>query len=144
MQTLLSPYRLGTLELPNRAVMAPMTRNRATGHLPNPRMAQYYEQRAEAGLIVTEATQVAPESIAYPDTPGIHDEAQVAGWEGVTRAVHASGGRIFLQLWHVGRIAHPAFPGAEPLAPSAVAAQGTSYTPEGPRPFVVPRELDEA
>jgi N-ethylmaleimide reductase len=144
MQTLFSPYPLGTLLLPNRAVMAPMTRNRALGHVPNPWLAQYYEQRSAAGLIVTEATQVAPESIGYPDTPGIHDEAQVAGWAAVTRAVHASGGRIFLQLWHVGRIAHPAFPGAVPLAPSAVAAAGTSYTPQGPQPFAVPRELDEA
>ena len=144
MQTLLSPYPLGTLELPNRAVMAPMTRNRAPGHVPNPLMAQYYVQRAEAGLIVTEATQVAPESLGYPDTPGIHSDEQVAGWAGVTRAVHESGGRIFLQLWHVGRIAHPAFAGAEALAPSAIAAQGQTYTPEGMQPFVVPRELDAA
>lgn len=144
MQTLHSPYPLGTLQLPNRAVMAPMTRNRALGHVPNPLMAQYYEQRAEAGLIVTEATQVAPESIGYPDTPGIHSDEQVAAWAGVTRAVHASGGRIFLQLWHVGRIAHPAFAGAEALAPSPIAAQGQTYTPEGRKDFVVPRELDEA
>lgn len=144
MSRLFTPIRLGSLELPNRAVMAPMTRNRAPGHVPNPLMAQYYAQRAAAGLIVTEATQVAPESIAYPDTPGIHSDRQVAGWRGVTRAVHESGGRIFLQLWHVGRIAHPAFPGAEPLAPSPLAAAGTSYTPAGPQPFAVPRELDEA
>lgn len=142
MPNLFTPFALGSLELPNRAVMAPMTRNRASGHVPNPLMAQYYAQRAGAGLIVTEATQVAPESIGYPDTPGIHSEEQVQGWAGVTRAVHASGGRIFLQLWHVGRIAHPAFPGAQPLAPSALAAAGTTYTPIGPQPFVVPRELD--
>ena len=144
--TLLSPFRLGELELPQRVVMAPMTRCRAEGHVPNELMARYYVQRASAGLIVTEATQVSPLSIGYPSTPGIHSAEQVEGWKQVTRAVHDAGGRIFLQLWHVGRIAHPAWMrGQQAVAPSAVAASGQTYTPEGPLPHATPRalELDE-
>ena len=95
---LFEPVRLGELELPNRIVMAPMTRNRAPGTIPDERMARYYAQRAGAGLIVTEATQVAPRGVGYPDTPGIHDNAQVRGWRLVTEAVHRAGGRIALQL----------------------------------------------
>jgi len=100
-----SPYRLGDLALANRTVMAPMTRSRAVdGNVPNPLAATYYAQRASAGLIVTEATQVSPQGVGYIRTPGIHSDAQVAGWRAVTDAVHAAGGRIFAQLWHVGRI----------------------------------------
>ncbi|HKQ61081.1 MAG TPA: alkene reductase [Candidatus Polarisedimenticolaceae bacterium] len=142
-----APHRLGSLELPNRIVMAPMTRNRAgDGNVPTALVARYYEQRASAGLIVTEATQVAPEGVGYPDTPGIHSAAQLEGWKQVTRAVHQAGGRIFLQLWHVGRISHPLFQpdGALPVAPSAIAPAGQSYTPAGPKPFVTPRALDIA
>src|ERR1700761_2734449 len=103
--TLLSPFTLGPIHLPNRIVMAPMTRNRAgPGNAPSALNATYYAQRASAGLIVSEATQISPQGVGYPGTPGIHDPAQVAGWKNVTDAVHAAGGRIFIQLWHVGRI----------------------------------------
>src|SRR5512132_3927694 len=97
---LFTPFQLGALALPNRVVMAPMTRNRAgPGNVPGALAAEYYRQRASAGLIVTEATQVSPQGVGYPGTPGIHDDLQVAGWRRVTDAVHAAGGRIFLQLW---------------------------------------------
>jgi N-ethylmaleimide reductase len=115
-----SPFKLGPLQLPNRVVMAPMTRNRASrGNVPGPLNATYYAQRASAGLIISEATQISPQGVGYPGTPGIHSAEQVAGWKGVTDAVHAAGGRMFLQLWHVGRISHPSLQpdGALPLAP---------------------------
>lgn len=140
-----SEFRLGPLTLPNRLVMAPMTRNRAgAGNVPGDLVRRYYEQRASAGLIVTEATQVAPEGVGYPNTPGIHSEDQVQGWKSVTRGVHAAGGRIFAQLWHVGRISHPLFQpgGALPVAPSAVAPAGQVYTPEGLKPYPTPRALE--
>src|SRR5690348_9586061 len=109
-ERLFSPYRLGSLELKNRMVLAPMTRSRALeGNVPNPLAETYYAQRAGAGLIVTEATQVTPRGQGYIRTPGIHSEAQVAGWKKITDAVHKAGGKIFLQLWHVGRISHPDF-----------------------------------
>src|SRR5438874_13796469 len=142
---LLTPTTLGVLRLPNRMVMAPMTRNRAgPGNVPTPLMATYYRQRASAGLIVTEATQVAPEGVGYVNTPGIHTEEQVAGWRHVTRAVHAAGGRILLQLWHVGRISHPSMQpgGALPLAPSPVKPEGQIFTAQGRKPFVTPRALE--
>ncbi|HYT72737.1 MAG TPA: alkene reductase [Gemmatimonadales bacterium] len=143
--TLLSPIRLGTHELANRVMMAPMTRNRAgPGNVPTSLNATYYAQRASAGLIVTEASQVSPQGVGYPDTPGIHTDEQVVGWRRVTTAVHAHGGRIFLQLWHVGRISHPSFQpgGALPVAPSAVQPRGKVFTPRGPRPFVTPHALE--
>src|SRR5439155_771757 len=114
------------------------------GNVPTPLMATYYRQRASAGLIVTEATQVAPEGLGYPDTPGIHTDEQVAGWQHVVRAVHAAGGRIVLQLWHVGRISHPSMQpgGALPVAPSAVKPAGQAVTPRGRAPFVTPRALE--
>jgi N-ethylmaleimide reductase len=142
-QSLLSPYRLGELSLNNRMVLAPMTRSRAVeGNVPNPLAATYYAQRAGAGLIVTEATQVSPQGVGYIRTPGIHSKEQVAGWKKVTAAVHRAGGKIFLQLWHVGRISHPDFHGGElPVAPSAVAAEGTVFTPKGPQTMVTPRAL---
>ena len=144
---LFTPVQLGALTLRNRVVMAPMTRNRAgPGNVPGALAAEYYAQRASAGLIVTEATQVSPQGVGYPGTPGIHSEAQVAGWRRVTDAVHAAGGRIFLQLWHVGRISHPSLQpdGALPVAPSAIAAAGDAFTASGPQPFVTPRALETA
>ena len=122
-RNLFSPFQLGPYELRNRLVMAPMTRNRAgDGNVPAEVTAQYYAQRATAGLIVTEASQVAPTAQGYPLTPGIHSDEQVAGWRKVTQAVHERGGRIFLQLWHVGRISHPALQPDSmlPVAPSAI------------------------
>src|SRR5690606_29647327 len=136
---LFAPFRLGPLTLPNRIVMAPMTRNRAgEGNVPTPLNAEYYRQRASAGLIVTEGSQVSPQGTGYPGTPGIHTDAQVEGWRRVTDAVHQAGGRIFLQLWHVGRISHPSLQpdGALPIAPSAMAPRGEAFTPSGPQPFV--------
>jgi N-ethylmaleimide reductase len=140
-----SPLRLGPLQLPNRIVMAPMTRNRAgRGNAPGPLNATYYAQRASAGLVISEATQISPQGLGYPGTPGIHSPEQVAGWKGVTDAVHAAGGRMFLQLWHVGRISHPSLQpdGALPVAPSAIAPAGQAMTVDGMKPFVTPRALD--
>lgn len=142
---LFSPLQLGPYTVPNRLVMAPMTRNRAgTGNIPQPMNAQYYAQRASAGLIVTEATQVSPQGVGYPGTPGIHSTEQVRGWRLVTEAVRRQAGRIFLQLWHVGRISHPLLQpeGALPVAPSAIQPNGEAYTYEGPKPFVTPRALE--
>ena len=142
-RNLFLPYELGDLPLRNRTVMAPMTRSRAVaGNVPHPLAATYYAQRASAGLIVTEASQVSPQGVGYIRTPGIHSAEQVAGWRTVTDAVHRAGGKIFLQLWHVGRISHPDFhDGALPVAPSAIAAQGTVFTAQGPKPMVTPRAL---
>ncbi|WP_423596281.1 alkene reductase [Roseateles sp. MS654] len=123
MSNLFSPVTVGPLALPNRIVMAPMTRARSTqpGNIPNEMMAAYYAQRASAALIVSEATQVSPEGQGYSFTPGIHSDEQVAGWQLVTRAVHRAGGRMVLQLWHVGRMSHPLFHGGgQPVAPSAL------------------------
>jgi N-ethylmaleimide reductase len=142
-----SPFSLGPLQLPNRIVMAPMTRNRAgRGNAPGQLNATYYAQRASAGLIISEATQISPQGVGYPGTPGIHSEEQVAGWKGVTEAVHAAGGRMFLQLWHVGRISHPSLQpdGALPVAPSAIAPAGQAMTAGGMKPFVTPRALETA
>src|SRR3954471_3660451 len=144
---LLTPIQLGPYTLRNRVVMAPMTRNRAAeGLVPAPISATYYQQRASAGLIVTEGSQVSAQGVGYPNTPGVHSEAQVEGWKRVTAAVHERGGRIFLQLWHVGRISHPSLQpdGGLPVAPSAIAAEGTVYTYSGPQPFVAPRALELA
>src|SRR5215831_3333934 len=139
-----SRFKLGPLQLPNRVVMAPMTRNRAgPGNAPGPLNATYYAQRAGAGLIITEATQISPQGVGYLGTPGIHSAEQVAGWKGVTEAVHAAGGRIVLQLWHVGRISHPSLQpdGALPVAPSAIAPVGQAMTLDGMKPFLTPRAL---
>lgn len=122
---LLSPVKVGRYDLPNRIVMAPLTRNRAgAGFVPHALNATYYAQRASAGLIITEASQVSPNGIGYPDTPGIYSPEQVEGWRLVTEAVHQQGGRIFLQLWHVGRISSRELQpnGEQPIAPSAIAA----------------------
>ena len=140
-----SPFRLGPLALPNRIVMAPMTRNRAgPGNVPAALNATYYAQRAGAGLIIAEASQVSPQGLGYPGTPGIHSTEQIAGWKLVTDAVHDAGGRIFLQLWHVGRISHPSLQpdGALPVAPSAITPAGQAWTLDGMKPYVTPRALD--
>jgi N-ethylmaleimide reductase len=142
---LFSPFRLGPLALHNRIVMAPMTRNRAgPGDAPTPLNATYYAQRASAGLIVAEASQVSPQGLGYPHTPGIYSAAQITGWKLVTDAVHAAGGRIFLQLWHVGRISHPSLQpdSALPVAPSAIAPAGQAWTLDGMKPYVTPRALE--
>jgi N-ethylmaleimide reductase len=142
---LLSTYQLGNLELPNRIIMAPLTRQRAgEGNVPHELNAEYYVQRASAGLIIAEATQVIPEGQGYPHTPGIHSPEQVEGWKLVTDAVHQASGRIYLQLWHVGRISHPDLQphGALPVAPSAIAPKGEVLTFEGMKPFVIPRALE--
>jgi 2,4-dienoyl-CoA reductase-like NADH-dependent reductase (Old Yellow Enzyme family) len=143
---LFAPLTVGALELPNRVVMAPLTRCRASeGRVPNPLMAEYYGQRANAGLILSEATAVHPMGVGYPDTPGIWSDAQVKGWKLVTDAVHAAGGRIFLQLWHVGRISDPIYlDGALPVAPSAIAAAGHVSLLRPQKAFVAPRALEEA
>jgi N-ethylmaleimide reductase len=141
--SLFTPYTLGDLNLPNRIVMAPMTRCRAVGgNVPNPLSRLYYTQRASAGLIITEGSQVSPKGIGFIRTPGIYSAEQVAGWKKVTDAVHQTGGRIFLQLWHVGRISHPDFLGGDlPVAPSALPVMEVIHTPEGKKPIPVPRAL---
>ena len=143
MSNLFEPLQMGDLHLPNRIVMAPLTRCRAgAGRVPTPLMAEYYVQRASAGLIISEATAVTPMGVGYPDTPGIWSEAQVAGWKMVTDAVHAAGGRIVMQLWHVGRISDPYYlDGALPVAPSAIAADGHVSLLRPKKPYVTPRAL---
>src|SRR4051794_15365094 len=127
---LFEPYQLGPLKLPNRLVMAPLTRNRAAaGFVPGPLAAEYYSQRASAGLLVTEASQVSQQGQGYQDTPGIYSKEQVAGWRKVTDAVHEHGGRIFIQIWHVGRISHVSLQpnGGAPVGPSAIPAKGKTF-----------------
>src|SRR4029078_5634784 len=144
MPTLFDPLKLGPYVLPNRILMAPLTRSRAdTGRVPNGMMAEYYAQRASAGLILSEATSVSPMGVGYADTPGIWSKEQTEGWRNVTKAVHAKGGRIFLQLWHVGRISDPIFLNGElPGAPSAVQPGGTVSLVRPKRPYVTPRALE--
>ncbi len=146
MPSLFDPLQVGDLSLPNRILMAPLTRSRAAAsRVPNELMAQYYQQRAGAGLILSEATSVSAMGVGYADTPGIWSEEQVAGWRLVTRAVHEAGGRILLQLWHVGRISHPHFLDRRlPVAPSALAPEGNVSLLRPERPFVVPRALELA
>ncbi len=143
-EQLFTPYRLGGLELKNRLVLSPMTRSRAIeGNVPNPLAATYYAQRASAGLLITEATQVSPQGIGYIRTPGMHSPAQVAGWRQVTDAVHKAGGRIFAQLWHVGRVSHPDFHnGKLPVAPSALPVEGEAFTHNGKVKIETPRALE--
>lgn len=139
---LFTPITLGNCQLPNRIVMAPLTRMRAPDNIPTDLMVEYYRQRATAGLIITEATPITPMGIGYPATPGIYNQQQIDGWQKVTKAVHDQDGRIFLQIWHVGRISHPDFHQGElPVAPSAIAAKGQAVTPTGMQAFVVPRAL---
>lgn len=142
---LFSPITLGELQLPCRIVMAPMTRNRAAeANVPQAMNVEYYRQRVTAGLIITEGSQISPQGVGYPATPGIHSEQQVAGWQAVTQAVHEQGGHIFLQIWHVGRISHPSMQadGGLPVAPSAIRPEGEAVTYEGMKPFETPRALD--
>ena len=143
---LFTPIRLGPLLLPNRIVMAPMTRSRALGNVPNDLMAKYYSLRAEAGLIITEGTSPSPNGLGYARIPGIYSNPQVAGWRKVTDAVHGAGGRIFVQLMHTGRVGHPANlpPGARLLAPSAIPAPGEIWTDtQGMQPHPVPFMMSE-
>jgi 2,4-dienoyl-CoA reductase-like NADH-dependent reductase (Old Yellow Enzyme family) len=145
MTTLFDPLKVGALELPNRIVMAPLTRSRAVGEdrVPNALMAEYYAQRASAGLILSEATSVTPMGVGYADTPGIWSDAQVEGWKHVTDAVHKAGGRIFLQLWHVGRISDPLFlNGDKPVAPSAIKPAGHVSLVRPIKEYETPRALD--
>lgn len=147
MSHLFSPAVLGSLALQNHLVMSPMTRNRASGNVPNELMAQYYAQRAAAGLIISEGTSPSPNGLGYPRIPGIFSDAQVAGWKRIAAAVHAKGAKMFVQLMHTGRIGHPLnLPaGARVLAPSAVAAAGEMYTDaEGMKPHPVPQAMSEA
>ncbi len=144
-QPLLQEYKSTKLELPNRVVMAPMTRSRADNPENKPTaelQGLYYTQRASAGLIITEGSQVSKEAVGYINTPGIYSESQVEGWKEVTEMVHEAGGKIFIQLWHVGRMSHPDFHGGElPLAPSALNPGEKSYTPEGFKDTVAPRAM---
>jgi 2,4-dienoyl-CoA reductase-like NADH-dependent reductase (Old Yellow Enzyme family) len=147
MSRLLEPLAVGDLELPNRVVMAPLTRNRATmpGRVPNALMRDYYAQRASAGMILTEATSVEPMGVGYPSTPGIWSQEQVEGWKAITRAVHEKGGRILLQLWHVGRISHSRYHnGALPVAPSAIPAAGHVSLVRPQVAYETPRALETA
>ncbi len=142
-----TPIQLGSLTLPNRIIMAPLTRMRAgVGNAPTQMNATYYTQRAGAGLIITEATQISPQGRGYARSPGIHSPEQIAGWQVITDAVHAAGGKIFVQLWHAGRTSHPALQEnkALPVAPSAIAAEGHAYTPDGRPEMVAPRALETA
>jgi len=144
MPNLFTPLTVGQLTLPNRILMAPLTRCRAgEAHLPNELMAEYYAQRAGAGLIIAEATMVMEGNSSFWMEPGIYSDEQVAGWRKTTQAVHAKGGRIFLQLWHGGRACHPLLNnGAQPVAPSAIPITGDEvHTPQGKQPYVTPREL---
>jgi N-ethylmaleimide reductase len=140
---LFSPINIGNYTLKNRIFMAPMTRCRSIqNNIPNELMATYYGQRASAGLIISEATQISTQGIGYPYTPGIHTDAQVEGWKKVTQTVHDKGGKIFLQLWHVGRISHSSYHDGElPVAPSAIKPSGEIYTYEGMKTFETPRAL---
>ncbi len=144
MPTLFDPLTLGAVTLKNRLVMAPLTRARAGGsRVPNAMMAEYYRQRASAGLILTEATSVTPMGVGYADTPGIWSQEQVEGWARVTRGVHAEGGLIFLQLWHVGRISAPLFlNGKLPVAPSAIRPEGHVSLVRPQQEYVTPRALE--
>lgn len=143
-QPLLQEYNLNGLSLTNRVIMAPMTRSRATNdeHAPTDIHVKYYTQRASAGLIISEGSQVSKAAVGYVNTPGIYSKAQVEGWKKVTDGVHEAGGKIFCQLWHVGRISHPDFHNGElPLAPDAINPNAKSYTPEGFKETVTPKKM---
>ncbi|MFG1184403.1 alkene reductase [Xanthobacter aminoxidans] len=143
--SLFEPFRLGNLTLPNRIVMAPLTRNRAAaGFVPGDLAPQYYAQRADAGLLITEASQISQQGQGYQDTPGIYSDAQVEGWKKVTDAVHAKGGRIFIQLWHVGRVSHTSLQpnGGAPVAPSALTAASKTFVNNGFAETSAPRALE--
>jgi len=142
---LLEPLQMGDLNLSNRMVMAPLTRNRAgEGNVPVDLNVLYYTQRATAGLLITEASQISETALGYPSTPGIHTDAQIAGWKKITESVHKAGGKIFIQLWHVGRISHPSMlpDNMQPVAPSAIQPAGEAFTYDGMQAFVMPRALE--
>jgi N-ethylmaleimide reductase len=140
MSRLLDPLQMGSLDLPNRIVMAPLTRARAgIEGIPNQLMAAYYAQRASAGLIISEATGISREGLGWPNAPGLWSEAQIDGWKQVTEAVHHHGGRIVAQLWHMGRLVHPSVSGLGPVSSSAVTAPDFAHTYEGKKPYVEPR-----
>ncbi len=143
MPTLFDPITLGAIEAPNRILMAPLTRGRNTrDHVPTPLMAEYYVQRASAGLIISEATAVSQQGLGWPYAPGLWNAEQVTAWRTVTDAVHAAGGRIVSQLWHMGRVVHPSFIcGAQPVSASATTAPGEAHTYDGKRPYVEARPL---
>lgn len=144
---LFEPVQLGASRLANRIVMAPLTRSRARADgIPTPLMAEYYAQRASAGLIIVEGTNISPRARGYAFTPGIYTDSQIEGWKRVTEAIHVNGGHAYLQLWHVGRISHPSLQpgGALPIAPSAVRPQATAFTEIGFQPCVTPRALETA
>jgi len=145
MTDLFSPVRFGAIDMANRVVMSSLTRNRAgEGNVPTDLVAEYYRQRATAGLILTEASPICAQAHGYPRTPGIYTDAQVTGWQKVTDAVHSAGGKIAIQLWHVGRISHPDLQpgGALPVAPSAIRPSGQVFTGQGMKDFVTPRAMD--
>jgi 2,4-dienoyl-CoA reductase-like NADH-dependent reductase (Old Yellow Enzyme family) len=144
MTTLFDPITIGDLQLANRIIMAPLTRCRADeGRVPNALMAEYYVQRASAGLIISEATSVTPMGVGYPNTPGIWSDAQIRGWSNITKAVHGAGGEIVLQLWHVGRISDPSYLNGElPVAPSAIQPAGHVSLVRPLKDFVTPRALE--
>ena len=145
MPSLFDPLKIGDLEVPNRIFLAPLTRNRSTGpgRVPNPMMGEYYAQRASAGLIISEATSVAPAGVGYPHTPGVWSDEQVEGWRKIVQGVHAAGGRMLLQLWHVGRISDPIYQdGGLPVAPSAIAPKGRVSLIRPQRDYVTPRALE--
>ncbi|RYF58041.1 MAG: alkene reductase [Comamonadaceae bacterium] len=139
--SLFETFQLGSLTLPNKIVMAPMTRSRSFGTVPSDLNARYYAQRAGAGLIITEGTQISALGQGYPFTPGIYSEEHRSGWQKVTDAVHVAGGRIYAQLWHVGRMGHSSNHGLTPVAPSAIAPNATIFTAAGIQPVPIPRQL---
>ena len=142
---LFSKYRLGNIDLPNRIIMAPLTRSRATiDGIPTPIMAEYYRQRASAGLIISEATNISHQGTGYPYTPGIYTDEQIEKWKDITTSIHEAGGRIFMQLWHVGRHSHPWYQvaGDLPVSASAIKEDGSIKTPEGIKETVTPRSLE--
>jgi len=142
--SLFSPTKLGDITLPNRFIMAPLTRCRAIDHQPNSLMAQYYAQRASAGLLISECTMVSEQTSAFGHDPGIYNDEQIEGWKKTTDAVHKAGGRIFMQIWHAGRAAHPLLNnGKECVAPSAIAIDDEVHTPEGKKPYTVPSSLSK-
>ncbi len=145
MHTLFDPITLGAFNLPNRILMSPMTRGRAdtVTAVPTPMMIDYYARRAEAGLLITEATGISRQGLGWNGAPGLWTEAQIAGWQPITEAVHKAGGRIVAQLWHMGRASHSDFnDGAQPVAASAIAIKGHTYTPQGKKAYEVPRALE--
>ncbi|MBL34215.1 MAG: alkene reductase [Oceanospirillaceae bacterium] len=145
LSTLFTPVSIGDMDVPNRINMAPLTRCRAPGHLPNELMAEYYAQRASAGLLITECTMITEGTSAFGNDPGIYSPEQIDGWKKVTDAVHAAGGRIFMQIWHAGRAAHPLLnDGKKCVAPSAIAIDDETHTPQGKKPYTVPRALTQS